>query len=353
MGRMSAKERWEALMNRQPVDRVSFFTMGNFNFCYRNVGCTVFDAYTNMQKCFEAQRKTAEQFGYFPVTYASYGCYGAYEFGGDLRMPTSENVMAPVVARYPVQSEEDVWKLKLPSVKTVGSIPDKMEFSKLQQAVPGMPIVPAAHSVLTVAGNLVGVDRLCKWMIKKPKLVHRLVHLAASHFVDIGEYWVNTFGPERIIFYSAAPTESNQVVSPKHFEEFVLPYQKEAHEKVLAMGIKHIYVHICGDQSLNLPFWSQIPMGDPGILSFGHEVDLETAAHYFPNDIIVGNINPTVLSTGTSEEVYEASRVCIEKGKRAPGGFMLAAGCSISPNTPSYNYWTMHKALEVFGWCST
>ena len=40
----------------------------------------------------------------------------------------------------------------------------------------------------------------------------------------------------------------------------------------------------------------------------------------------------------------------IEKGKRAPGGFMLAAGCTISPLTPSYNYWVMQKALEDFGW---
>jgi len=348
---MSARERWEALMNRQPVDRVSFFPMGNAPFCCKNVGFRVLDAFTNPAKYVEAMSKTADQYGFFPFAYAtSSGSYGAWEFGGDIRMPTSEYEMSPAVVRYPAQSEEDVWKLKLPDVETAGSIPNNIKLSRLQEAVPGMPIVPAAHAVLTLSGNLVGVENLCRWMIKKPELVHHLVRLAADHIVDVAVYWANNFDPKRIIFYSAAATESNQLISPKQFEKFVVPYQKEAHEKILALGIKHIYVHICGDQNLNLPFWQQIPMGNPGILSFGHEVDLATAAKAFPNHIIAGNVNPPILHMGTGEEIYELSRECIEKGKKASGGFMLAAGCGVSPLTPPYSYWAMHKALDDFGW---
>ena len=115
------------------------------------------------------------------------------------------------------------------------------------------------------------------------------------------------------------------------------------------MGIRHMMVHICGEQNLNVPLWSQIPMGDPGIATFGHEVDIETAIKYFPHAIIVGNVNPSILHMGTSEEIYEASRECIEKGKKAPSGYMLGAGCTISPLTPSHSFWTMQKALEDFG----
>jgi uroporphyrinogen decarboxylase len=350
-GRMNAKERWEALLNRQPVDRVPFFPLGCHVFSCKNAGYTVLDAYTSMPKFFEAQIKTAERYGYFPFIYMVIGPCGAEEFGGQIQLPASEYDMAPKVIHYPVQSEEDVWKLKLPDVETAGSIPKWMELSKLQESVPDIPIVPPAiPAVITIAGNLAGPEQLCKWMIRKPELVHHLVHLASAFFLDTVKYWVDTFRPNRIILYSAAPTESNQIISPKHFQEFGFPYQKEIHEKVIDMGIKHILFHICGDQNLNLPFWSQIPMGDPGIVSFGAEVDLEAAAHYFPDDIIVGNIDPPILHLGPEEEVYQLSRLCIEKGKRAPGGFMLGAGCSISPLTPSYNYWAMHKALDDFGW---
>jgi len=350
-GKMSEKERWDALINRQPVDRISFFPVGAPSFSCLNVGYSILDSYTNMAKTSEAQRKIADQYGYFPFVYLAYGAYGAWEFGGEIKMPASEYVMAPTVVRYPVGSEEDVLKLELPDSKTAGIIPLNMELSKLQEELPGAPIVPpVAHTVLTLAANLSGIESLCRWMMKKPELVHHLAQLAGEHIVEVAKYWVNTFGPERIIFYSAAATESNQMISPKQFEEFFLPYQKRTNEKLLAMGIKHLFVHICGDHNLNLPLWSQIPMGDPGILSFGHEVDLETAAKYFPSDIIVGNVNPTIIHTGSGDAVYELSRICIEKGKKAPGGFMLAAGCTISPLTPSYNYWVMQKSLEDFGW---
>lgn len=85
------------------------------------------------------------------------------------------------------------------------------------------------------------------------------------------------------------------------------------------MGVKHIHTHICGEQNLNLPHWSQVPMGEPGIISFGHEVDLDIASKYFPNDIIMGNVEPTVIQEGPPEEAYDLSRICIEKGKSILG----------------------------------
>ena len=66
-------------------------------------------------------------------------------------------------------------------------------------------------------------------------MVHHLVRLAADHFIDVIGHWVSIFGPERLIPYAGAPTESNQIISPKVFEEFVFPYQKEVHEKILAI----------------------------------------------------------------------------------------------------------------------
>jgi uroporphyrinogen decarboxylase len=116
------------------------------------------------------------------------------------------------------------------------------------------------------------------------------------------------------------------------------------------MGIKHIHIHICGEQNLNLPYWAQIPRGDPGILSFGHEVDLDSAFKYFPKDIIMGNVETTVIQTGPAERVYELSRACIEKGKKYGCSFVLSPGCELPPNAPPYHVWMMRKAVNDFGW---
>jgi uroporphyrinogen decarboxylase len=50
------------------------------------------------------------------------------------------------------------------------------------------------------------------------------------------------------------------------------------------------------------------------------------------------------------EQIYELSRAAIAKGKRAPGGFVLAPGCDIPVMTPSGNLHAMTKAINDYGW---
>jgi uroporphyrinogen decarboxylase len=202
------------------------------------------------------------------------------------------------------------------------------------------------------AGNLCGVENLCRWMIKKPELVHRLIRLVTDHGLQVAKYWVDTFGADRVMARMGSATESNQMISPKQFETFALPYLMETHEKVLAMGIKRFSnCHICGDEELNLPYWAQLPMGDHSAVSFDHEVDLDQAIKYFGEKcIIAGNVDSSVLLTGTPGQVYELCRKAIEKGKHAPKGFMLSADCEIPPGTPPYNVYVMRKAIDDFGW---
>ena len=91
-------------------------------------------------------------------------------------------------------------------------------------------------------------------------------------------------------------------------------------------------------------------MGNPGIVSFGHEVDLEIASKYFPRDIIMGNIEPALIQMGTQEEVYQAAKACIVKGRKHPGGFMLAPGCELPPMAKEENVWAMMQAVSDYGW---
>jgi uroporphyrinogen decarboxylase len=346
--RMTEAERWDALLKRQPVDRVMFQTFATA-FAAAMVGYSKVDMYQDPEKAFRAKLRTQEMFGAWELLFYGSPAFPAQEFGGDIVMPTSEYAMAAALARPAVQSEEDVWKLELPDVKTAGDLPLMVRSNRLQ-AEHGLPISLPCMGILSSVGYITGVERMCRWMIKKPELVHRLCRLVTDFLVAIAEYWVDTFGLEHILPINGAPTEANQIISPKQFKEFYLPYQKEVYEKLFALGVKHTFTHICGEQNLNMPLWAQIPMGDPGVVSFGHEVDLDVASKYFPNDVIMGNVEPTIIQTGTPEEVYELSRICIEKGKRHRAGFILAPGCEMPAKAPPYNVWVMRKAINDFGW---
>lgn len=345
---MTSAERVAALLSGQRIDRVPFFSFA-LGFCARNVGYPIATIHDDPEKSFQAQLWTQEMYGYDSDPFYGYASYGNWEFGGKVEFPSSELAQTPMTARFAVQSEEDIDRLELPDVKTAGMLPLAMEFSKLQDRF-GMPISVVVGGAFTISGNICAVEKLCRWMLQKPEAVNRIIRLAAGHVLGIVQHWVETFGAERVIPQIWEPLAYNKIISPKQFEKFILPVQKELHERILAMGIRHILCHICGEHNLNLLYWRQIPMGNPGIVSFGHEVDLTTAIKYFGDTcIIAGNIEPQVIQNGTPQQVYELSKQCIEKAKYVPRGFILMPGCELLPMTPPYNVYMMKKAVNDFG----
>lgn len=351
---MTDKERMEALLRREKPDRVPMFGMAlGFTVVYSQTPLA--DVYNKPEVSLEAQKKTSEDFGWILTPMIGYAAGGGWEFGGDIKMPSGEFAQAPMITRFPVETEEDARNLKAPDTRKAGIVPIQEKFNKLQAQLeadnkPWKVAVMIDPGPFTLAGNLCTVEKLTKWMFKKPDIVHHLEKMAVDFTIARAQLWKGLFGTEGVLPFNAEATASNQIISPKQFEEFVLPHLKEEHQKLLDMGFKNIYCHICGEQNGNLPFWSQVPMGDPGLVSFGHEVDLETAAKYFPSDIIIGNIEPAIVQTGTADEVYEAAKVVIEKGKNLTTGYIFSPGCELPPMSPPENVMAMTRAINDFGW---
>ena len=347
--KLSSSERLRALLDGKQVDRVPFlsFILG---FCAKNVGYPVSSIYSDPEKSFWAQFYTREQYGYDSEPFYGYASYGGWEFGGEITLPDGEYQQAPSHGHFAVQSEKDIERLEPPDIKRAGMLPLAMQFSQIQVKHGFSPSV-VVGGPFTVAGNVCPVDTLCRWLLKKPELVHHLLRLTTNHILDVAKYWIDTFDKGKVCIQIWEPLASNQIISPKQFEKFVLPYQFELQQKILAMGIDSILCHICGEQNLNLPYWAQVPMGKTGIVSIGKEVDITKAIEYFGNICsIAGNIEPALLQTGTPQEIYQTCQQAIEKGKHAPKGYALMQGCEVPVNTPPYNLYTMNKAVNNFGW---
>ena len=160
----------------------------------------------------------------------------------------------------------------------------------------GFDILLPIGAPFSLASNFCGAEQLCRWTMKKPDLVRHLLRVSTDHSLALFGYWKDKYGTDGFLPFVGEPAASNQLISPKQFKEFVMPCLQELHTKILGMGYRHIYCHICGEANANLPYWAEIPMGDPGIVSFGHEIDLSKAAEYFPNDIIQGNLSPILYA---------------------------------------------------------
>jgi len=345
MSAMIQNERIEALLNREAIDCVPFVHKG-YSFCASNVGIPKADIFEFPLKSYQAQLWTMEQYHAEQAPFYTFVAYGAWEFGGEIAWPEDRWASGPSVARRPVQNIEDVYKLSVPDVKTAGCLPRMMEFASLQEKY-GTQIAFIYGSPFTFCANLCGVDRFLEWAASDPDVVHHAMRLMCDHLKQVADWFIGTFGAERVLPRIASPTDG--LISPRMYEKLVLPYRMELHQHVISKGVKHIYDHICGEQNKNLPLLAKLPWGDPGMLSFGHEVDLLKAAELFPNEIICGNIEPALIVRGSREEVYEASRKNIEIGKQIKSGFVFMGGCDIPASVPPHNIYLMGKASEEFG----
>jgi uroporphyrinogen decarboxylase len=345
---MSSGERMGAILMRQRPDRLPFmpFIAG---YCAKNVGYPISAIYEEPERSFWAQLWTAEMFGYDGGAMFGYASYGGWEFGGEIKMPRSQWEQAPVVTKFPAQTPEEVDALEIPDVETAGLYPLAIQFAKIQQQF-GMPILMFGWAPFTAAGNTSEVDVLCRWMMKKPEVAHKLLRKCTDFANKVTDYFVDNFPNYPIMAFTGCATSANQIISPKQFEEFVLPYHKEVHDHILERGIRNIFCHICGEQNLNLEYWARMEYGDPGILSFGHEVDLTKAIEIFGDKhAVAGNVEPRVIQESTWQEVYELCRIAIEKAKYAPSGYLLMAGCEVPVQAPPYNFYAMKKAVMDHG----
>jgi uroporphyrinogen decarboxylase len=348
--KMTAEERGVALMTGQPIDRVPFslFACG-FNAV--NVGYSIFDWYDKMQVAWDSVAWSNEQYGAMGLPFGGYAAIGPWELGGEMKWPKGRFGQCPN-AEPAATTMEEAWNLEMPSpekLKTLGYVPRFLEYCRIARSHESPFILPM-YGTWTTAGNIVGISHLSKWTLTNPELAHHLVRFATDFLLMFHKIIADEFGAQNYFVMNSTAAAANNIISPKGFKEFVLPYTIEYHEKLIEMGIPGIVFHLCGEQNLNYEFYPEVPLPPASQISVSHEVDLDKASKAFPGFPLIGNIEPALFQTGTPEQVYESCRVAIEKGKKHKKGFVLAPGCELPPGSVPYNVWMMAKATNDFGY---
>ena len=182
--KLTVPERMGAILTRQKPDRVPFIPF-IFGFCSRNVGYPVAAVYEDAEKSFWSQIWTQMQYDYDGGALYGYASVGGWEFGGDIKFPRSEWEQAPVVTRFPIETEEDVVNFKVPkNVMNVGANPIMVQFNDIQAKM-GMPLMVQFGGPFTFAGNCVEVDLLLRWMIKRKDIAHLLMKKVNQFLIEM------------------------------------------------------------------------------------------------------------------------------------------------------------------------
>jgi len=149
----------------------------------------------------------------------------------------------------------------------------------------------------------------------------------------------------------SSPFAGAGFISPKFYQEFVLPYEQQIARAVRAHGV-HIYTHTCGAISDRLEMMfdagvSGIECLDPPPLG---NVELEDAKRRTRGrGFIKGNVDSVnTLLYGSNEAILEDARRRIEVGKEG-GGFIFSTACSVAPRVERGKLLLLREAVEKWG----
>ncbi len=193
-------------------------------------------------------------------------------------------------------------------------------------------VLASGRAPFTLATQLFGLEKFSKAIYKNPSLAHRILEftteLSTAYFRLMLEEG-NVHGA-----FIADPSASGDVISKKHFEQFVIPYLGRVVKAVKELQ-KPVMLHICGDIIDRLGLIASTGIDS---LSIDTKVDVAKAVEIVGDEIsVAGNVDPVnVLEFGTVEDVISTTSQCITKGT-AKRGFILLPGCDLAGGVPEKN----------------
>jgi MtaA/CmuA family methyltransferase len=136
---------------------------------------------------------------------------------------------------------------------------------------------------------------------------------------------------------------SPDLVSPRIYREFALPYEKRAAAAARELGRPYL-LHICGKTDRILA--DMVQTGADG-LELDYKTDVRLAHDTLAGrTTFAGNIDPSgVLALGTPQLVAQKTRDLLEVFRDTPR-FILNAGCAIPSTTPPANLHAMIRTAR-------
>jgi MtaA/CmuA family methyltransferase len=136
-----------------------------------------------------------------------------------------------------------------------------------------------------------------------------------------------------------------QVVAPRTYMKYSLPYETEMTEACDDLGIPFA-IHICGRTDPILEAWSGTGCA---IMELDHKTDYRAARKVtVGKNVLLGNLDTTMMYSGATADVTEAVRLLLEE-TLPDGDLILSSGCLLGADTPFENIEAMNEAAKKYG----
>lgn len=303
------------------------------HFAARFSGKTYGEFASNYKTLVECNLRAMEHFDLDMVGLISDPYRETSAFGANVTFPDEA---VPVCKEIIINSIEDVKSLKNPDVYKSERTLDRIKGAELfhKKLKGDVPVIGWIEGPLAEACDLAGISNMLMYLMADPDFCNLLMDKCVITAKNFAKAQIDA-GCQIIGIGDAICSQ----IDAYAYDTFVKGRHKEIIQFIHECGGK-VKLHICGNISHILPSISELGVD---ILDVDYQVDMDKAYELLGPEVIrCGNINPVLMEERKSDEIYEASKLLIEKEKGRK--FVLSAGCEITVNTKNENLMAMRHA---------
>lgn len=196
-----------------------------------------------------------------------------------------------------------------------------------------VPVIGNINGIISTATSVIDPLIVFKMLIKEPDRIYGFLEYINSYLILYAKEMIKA-GTDVITI--ADPTATGEIIGPRNFEKFAVPFYKEMINTIHSFNVP-VIVHICGNTNTIIDSLNTI---GADALSFDSIVNIRTAKSKLTTNVM-GNVNTQLLHLGEEEKIKLITRNCIRSGVD-----IVSPACGLSMATPVNNLRTMTEYVK-------
>ncbi len=258
----------------------------------------------------------------------------AEALGGEVE--DGDEVTSPHIVNYPLSSVREWRNLKELNPLEDGRLPVVLACTGiLKKTMPDTAVIGNLVGPLSLASSLIDAALLLKALKRDPKEVHNFFVFLTDNSIRYGEALIKR-GADIIMI--SDPSATGEILGPKMFMEFALPYLNKMITCMHALN-RPVIIHICGNVN---PIYEPLKRITSECISVDSIVDIKDMKNKLPGKRLMGNVCTGLLQNGPSNMIHRVSKHLLNLGID-----ILAPACGLSAKTPVGHIKSMAEAVKT------
>ncbi|MEI6101609.1 MAG: uroporphyrinogen decarboxylase family protein [Eubacteriales bacterium] len=196
---------------------------------------------------------------------------------------------------------------------------------RLSEKYPDIPAIGSLTGPMSTAGSIVDPMTFLKQLRRDKEASHRLLDYVCGHLIEYAQLMADNGAS---VISIADPTATGEILGPKMFEEYAVPYLNKVTDAIHTMCLP-VIIHICGEMKM---VTAQIARLHGDAISVDAFVSLKKIKEEIGNVTTMGNLSTYLLEFGNPDGVRNSTEKLLRDKID-----IIAPACGLSTSTPLSN----------------